>query len=61
MQNENKWLEHVSGMAVEGVLGSLREWQWAGEQAGGESRLPFALWSRLVLWSYLGAPTEVGL
>lgn len=46
---------------VEGELGSFREQQWAGEQTGGESRLPFVLWSRLVLWSDLGAPTEVGL
>lgn len=61
MRNENMWSEHVSGMAAEGVLGSFREWQWAGEQAGGESMLPFALWNRLVLWSYLVAPTEVGL
>lgn len=49
MWNENLWPEHASGMAVEGELGSFREQQWAGEQTGGESRLPFVLWSRLVL------------
>lgn len=31
----------------------------AGEQAGGESMLLLGLWTRLELWSYLGAPTEV--
>lgn len=48
-------------------------WQWKvnweasgngsglGKQAGTEGTLPFALWNRLVLWSYLGALTEVGL
>lgn len=55
------WPGHVSGMAVEGELGSFREWPWAGEQAGGEGLSPFVLWNSLVPWSYLGAPTEVGL
>lgn len=57
MKNENMPVV----MAVEGELGSIREWQRAGEQVGGGSRLPFALWNRQVLWSHLGAPTEVGL
>lgn len=50
----NMWPEYVSGMTVESF----------GDGRGLENRLEekvllLGLWTRLVLWSYLGAPAKV--
>lgn len=51
--------KYVAGTRQWYDSGKLWRWPWAGEQAGGESTLLLGLWTRLVLWSYLGAPAEV--
>lgn len=52
---KNMWPEHVSGTTV----ASFGDGRGLENRLEGESMLLVGLWTRLVLWSYLGAPAEV--